>query len=101
MANMFFDPLYHGCMHMSSMCAHGETQTHTTYGSVCTLRISSPNFISGYSPSSVLSFDVFCPTLGVPPVVCHAKIAQLLLDWAKLNSAVHCVMMGGRGMNRP
>lgn len=30
-------------------------------------------------PSLCLSFGVFCPTLGVPPVVCHGKIAQLLL----------------------
>lgn len=41
------------------------------------------HFISSYFPSSCcLSFGIFfffCPTLGVPPVVCHAKIAQLLL----------------------
>lgn len=78
-----FDALYHDCMHMSSMCAHIENQTRTP-GSVRTMlgspEIHKAKFYFKSFPFPLLYFwGVFCPVLDVPPVVCHVKMAQLLL----------------------
>lgn len=85
-----------GCMHMSNMCVPGGVPTHTP-DSVHTM-LDSLSCTS--HPTSCMFLGFFCPNLGIPPVVCHTKIAHLLLLGVELNSAAHCAVMGGRGVNR-
>lgn len=87
------DRPYRRCAHVSNMCAGGGTPALTP-GSVHTVRASmNYTFLFPFLP---LALVFLCSTL-----LCRGKIAQLLLQRADLNSAAHCAVMGGRGMDRP
>lgn len=84
---------------MSDMCAPDGNQTDRLDS--VHIGMNSELYKAKFYFVLLLVFLCFCPSLGVPPGVCYTKIAQLLLHRVELNSAAHCVVMGGRGMNRP
>lgn len=82
----FSHPLYRGCVCMCQACVPNTGNQTSTPGCVCAvagfLELHKATFyFKLFSFLLLLVFwcFFFCPTLGVPPVVCHAKIAQLLL----------------------
>lgn len=98
MAGVLFD---RGCVHMSNTCARGGTPALTPAGVHTELGFYGPRFFFFFFVFFI--FPPF-PALGVflrSTLLCRGKIAQPLLRRADLNSAAHCAVMGGRGMDRP